>query len=182
MYRLLQRLKKLALLSLKMYHNATCNSQKVWTELAHPWKPPQNPSWKGLPARFPPFYGICFVTPPHLIGASLPCQDDDVRQEAVAAAALPRQILHNRICEWGGGVTCLRGCPFHPGSNDCKSWSGGVSPRCPAWPWCHLDVLKLADTIARYKNRNLKPKNRIGRLKNRNSNEPTQSADTKIGT
>jgi hypothetical protein len=29
--------------------------------------------------------------------------------------------------------------------------------------------LKLADTIARYKNRNLKPKNRIGRLKNRNS-------------
>jgi hypothetical protein len=28
--------------------------------------------------------------------------------------------------------------------------------------------LKLADTIARYKNRNLKPKNRIGRLKNRN--------------
>ena len=30
--------------------------------------------------------------------------------------------------------------------------------------------LKLADTIAPYKNRNLKPKNRIGRLKNRNSN------------
>ena len=29
--------------------------------------------------------------------------------------------------------------------------------------------LKLADTIARYKNRNLKPKNRIGRFKNRNS-------------
>ncbi len=29
--------------------------------------------------------------------------------------------------------------------------------------------LKLADTIPRYKNRNLKPKNRIGRLKNRNS-------------
>ncbi len=32
-----------------------------------------------------------------------------------------------------------------------------------------LTYLKLADTIARYKNRNLKPKNRIGRLKNRNS-------------
>ena len=29
--------------------------------------------------------------------------------------------------------------------------------------------LKLADTMARYKNRNLKPRNRIGRLKNRNS-------------
>ncbi len=29
--------------------------------------------------------------------------------------------------------------------------------------------IKLADTIARYKNRNLKPRNRIGRLKNRNS-------------
>jgi hypothetical protein len=29
---------------------------------------------------------------------------------------------------------------------------------------------KRTDTIGRYKNRNLKPKNRIGRLKNRNSN------------
>ncbi len=29
--------------------------------------------------------------------------------------------------------------------------------------------VKLADTIARYKNRNLKPRNRIGWLKNRNS-------------
>jgi hypothetical protein len=28
--------------------------------------------------------------------------------------------------------------------------------------------LKLADTIARYKSRNLRPRNRIGRLKNRN--------------
>ena len=53
--------------------------------------PPQNPSWKGLPASFPPF-------------------------------------LRHFFC-----------------------------------------YLKLADTIARYKNRNLKPKNRIGRLKNRNS-------------
>ncbi len=73
-----------------MYHNATCTSQKVWTELAHPWKSPQNPSWKGLPARFPPF-------------------------------------LQHLFC-----------------------------------------YLNLADTIQRYKNRNLKPKNRIGRLKNRN--------------
>ncbi len=41
---------------------------------------------------------------------------------------------------------------------------------------------KRTDTIGRYKNRNLRPRSRIGQLKNRTQNKPTQSADTKIGT
>ncbi len=39
----------------------------------------------------------------------------------------------------------------------------------------------MTDTIGRYKNLNLKPKNMIGQLKNRN-NRPSQSPDTKIET
>ena len=46
----------------------------------------------------------------------------------------------------------------------------GVTKRFrPSWLGRRFFYLKLADTIARYKNRNLKPRNRIGRLKNRNS-------------
>ncbi len=51
-----------------------------------------------------------------------------------------------------------------------KSILEGPASQFPTIFTAFVLLLKtLADTIARYKNRNLKPKNRIGRLKNRNS-------------
>ncbi len=50
-----------------------------------------------------------------------------------------------------------------------KSILEGPASQFPTIITAFFCYLKLADTIARYKNRNLKPKNRIRRLKNRNS-------------
>ena len=48
--------------------------------------------------------------------------------------------------------------------------------------WSKCRIFKVTDIIDRYKSRNLKSKNTIGRLKIRTSIQAIQSVDTKIGT